>query len=331
MEPVPGTVQQPGWQDYIAPILGGVAGALIGGQDQPDTVSRPFMYPGQEQLGGQFMASAAAEYGLGPQQYYPGQQVASLDPNTVAGQNALLGSTNNMQQLADLSSFGAADLVNGGAGRIGPLQLPDQAGWGIPTGLQDAVTNPIMQRLQEQVLPGIQQSATGQGAFGGTRMMQMQNNAIRDASGQMADSLARANLSARGQDIQQRGQDINAALQGRGQDINQNNIYNQAVGQGLRLIPQSMNNLLAPGNTMMDVGQQRTAYEQALINADMDRFNFNQTAPLDALTRLGERISMRPPPGGVTLQGQDATWLDYLGGAATGVGIINSIFGEDKK
>ena len=259
----------------------------------------------------------------------PGQQVASLDPTTIAGQNAALGVTGNQQQLADLSSFGAADLASGGAGRIGTAQLPGQAGWGIPTGLQDAVTNPIMQRLQEQIMPGIQQNATAQGAFGGTRMQQMQNNAIRDATGAMADSLSRANLQARQQDITQRGQDINATMQGRQQDIQQNNLYNQAVGQGLRLIPQSINNLLAPGNTMMDIGQQRTAYEQALIDADKARFDFNQNAGFDALTRLGNRITMSPPGGGFTRKGRDATWLDYLGGAATGVGIINSIFDKD--
>ena len=49
--------------------------------------------------------------------------------------------------------------------------------------------------------------------------------------------------------------------------------------------------LLAPARTVSAVGSQQGAYNQALINADRERFKFNQEAPETALDRLGSRIT----------------------------------------
>lgn len=307
-------------------FLGAGLGALAGAQDGQDIA--PYFYPGQEELGGFVMNEAMDEYNRGPQQFFPGSQVAALDQNVIDGQNAALGVTGQQQQMADLSAFGAANLIDGGAGRVEGIDLPNQVGFGINPELESAVTNPIMRQLTERTLPSINLNATSQGAFGGTRHQQMMNNAASDATERMADSVARANLQARGQDISQRSTDINAMLQGRSQDINQNNLYNSAVRSGLGAVPSVIRNSLVPAQTQMDIGNQRTGYEQQLINADMNRFNFEQQAPYDQLTRLASRLQLAPPPGGV--QGQQADLSSILGGALWGLNLPN-VFTQDQR
>ena len=49
--------------------------------------------------------------------------------------------------------------------------------------------------------------------------------------------------------------------------------------------------LLAPATTASRVGAQQEAYNQALINAARERFQFGQQAKETALDRLGSRIS----------------------------------------
>ena len=49
--------------------------------------------------------------------------------------------------------------------------------------------------------------------------------------------------------------------------------------------------LLAPARTVSAVGAQQNSYDQALIDADRERFRFQQEAPETALDRLGSRIS----------------------------------------
>lgn len=307
--------------EVAAAVLGGLAGAQ-GSQDAV-TTNTPYMHPGQQEGIVNFLDQAKQQYQAGPQQYYPGQTVAGLDPNVVQGQNSALGTLPVQQQLADAAGYGTGELLMGGAGRIDGFNLPNQVGFGIDQGLENAVMNPIMRQLQEKVLPGLNLAATSQGAFGGTRQAQMMSNAAQDATGRAAEAVAQANLQARGQSISQRGADIQAMLSGRGQDINQNQIYNNAIRSGISSVPGAMEAQLVPSNIMGQVGQARTAYEQSLINADKSRFDFNQQASIDAIDRLGQRMNLVPGGNIQTQQGQDGTWLNMLGGALSGVNLVN--------
>lgn len=298
--------------------LAGLYAGSQNGQDQT-TTQAPYLYPGQGEGIANVINLAGQEYQSGPQEFYPGQQVAGLDPNTIAGQNSALGTTGVQQQLADLGTFGAGDLLQGGAGRIDGFNMPDQVGFGIDQGLENAVMNPIMRQLQERTLPGLDLQATNQGAFGGTRQGQMKANAVGNATGQAADAVARANLQARSQSIGQRSNDVNALLSGRGQDITQNQVYNNAIRSGVSAIPGAMDAQLAPSNIMQQVGGQRQMYEQALIDSDKTRFDFNQQAPIDALTRLQQRMTLNAPGGATqTTQGQQANLMTMLQGGFAG-------------
>lgn len=308
--------------EVAAAVLGGLAGAQ-GSEDQVTTTT-PFMFQGQEEGIVNFLDQSKQQYQAGPQQFYPGGLVAPLDQNVIDSQNAALGTLPGQNQLADLTALGAGDLLGGGAGRIEGFDLPGQVGYGIDPGLENAVMNPIMDRLTNDVLPSLDLQATSQGAFGGTRQAQQKASAASDAVESAADAVARANLEARGQNIGQRGTDIQAMLQGRTQDINQNQIYNNAVRSGVSSLPTAMDALLVPSQVQGQVGQARTAYEQALIDADKSRFDFNQQASIDAIDRLGQRMNLAPSGNIITNQGQDGNWMNILGGALSGVGLVNS-------
>lgn len=308
----------------ISAVLGGVLGGTTDGQDQV-TVTKPYMLPGQEQSLTNFMNTATERYQQGPQQYYPDQTVAGLDPTLIQGQNLALGAVDAQKDMVQGMSDGASQLMSGGA-MIDGFNLPDQIGWGVDQGLAHAVTNPIYRNLEERIMPAMDLQATNQGAFGGTRQAQMKGQAAAQATEQATEALARANLQARQQSIGQRAGDISAQIQGRGQDIQQNQNAMQNIQSGLHYMPSVLQSSLAPGNTMMDIGADRTRYEQQLINADQNRWNFEQQAPDNAIDDLGRRINMQFKGGTTTAEGQDATWMDALGGAATGVSIYNDLF-----
>lgn len=317
--------------DDILQLGAGLAGAWAGSQDQTVTTENlPYLYPGQEQGIADVIDLARQEYLAGPRQYFPARTVAELDPNTVAGQNLALGSTGIQQQLANLGTFSAGELASGGAGRVEGFQLPDQIGYGIDQGLQNAVMNPVMRELENRILPGIELQATSQGAFGGTRQAMMQGQAAANATEQAAEALARANMDARAQNIQQRETDIRSMLEGRSQDINQNQLYNQALQSATRAVPAMMGAQLVPSQTMIDVGKQRQAYEQSLINADMNRWDFEQMAPQDALTLLGQRMTMNFPSGSTGTTINPANAATILGGALTGTQLLNQFLGSNQ-
>ena len=300
-------------------LAGGIAGGVLGAQGTPDqtTTAKPYMFDGQQEGITNFLNASKEQYQQGPQQYYPGQTVAGLDPNTIAGQNQQLGTVNQQQGLANAMTAGVQGQI-AGTPQVGGFQLQDQVGFGIDPGLQSAISNPIMRQLQEKILPSADLQATQQGAFGGSRAQQIKSQAGVDATERIAEVTARANLQARGQSIGQRAGDISAQLSGRGQDINQNQLQAQNQQWGIGAAPAAMQGMMQPGQTMQNIGAQRTAYEQALLNADKASFDFGQQADLDNVDRLGQRMQMTPTGQVSTTQGTPGDWSNILGGALSG-------------
>tara|TARA_Y100000310_G_C20381211_1_gene668208 strand:- start:26 stop:709 length:684 start_codon:yes stop_codon:yes gene_type:complete len=180
--------------------------------------------------------------------------------------------------------------------------------------------NPVFDQLTEQIIPGIHTSATAQGAFGGSRMQQQKADAVEQATEAATDALIRGNLQARQQSIGQRAGDISANLSQRGQNIEQNRLYNNTVLNGINAATVAGNQLQAPGNLMTDIGNSRTAYDQLLLNDDVNRWNFNQSAPAQS---IGNLFSWNAGvPATLNEQGQAGTaggdWLDILKGAIVG-------------
>lgn len=74
---------------------------------------------------------------------------------------------------------------------------------------------------------------------------------------------------------------------------------------------------------LAQAGQATDAYQQALIDADKARFDFNQTSPWDTLQRYQSAISGNYGSLQSTPYFQANPYLNALGGAATGLGLYN--------
>jgi hypothetical protein len=162
-------------------------------------------------------------------------------------------------------------------------------------------------------------------------MQQQKADATTQATKAATDAMIQGNLQARGQSIGQRAGDISANLQGRGQDVQQNALQNQAVASGINGMGTAMNQLAAPGQLQSQIGTQRTAYEQARLDADVDRFNFNQDAPGTALDDLTARLQGITPRSGQVVEGQGGDWMDAIAGGLGGINAWNQISGTGAK
>ena len=301
-------------------VWAGILGAFST-QDGQDSVTKPYFTQGAEQGLAEANQAAREDFYQGPDQYYQGQKVAGLDPNTIAGQNNQLSQIDRMNQLATQGGQSALTLAQGGVAPVEGFQLEDQIGFGLPEEYQQAIMNPIMKQLTEKTIPGLHQAATASGAFGGTRMQQQK----ADAATQATDALIRGNLQARQQSIGQRAGDISALLSGRGQDIQQGQIANQAMQAGMNGIAGVQQNLLAPGSAQTQIGNARQAYEQLLRDADFNQWNWQNTENNNWINRLYDRMRGGMTQGTVQ-EGFNATPMDYFNNFQSGATLYNNIF-----
>lgn len=159
-----------------------------------------------------------------------------------------------------------------------------------PTSAQSRATiDPFVAQLQGQILPGIGSQAIQQGAFGGDRQRIQEQGAVTATT----DAATKAYLQ------------------------NQQNAMQNLAGV--------QSGLLRPASTVSEIGAQQEAYQQALINSDLDRFRFEQEAPQTALDRLASRItginlgnisnsaSQRSGGGGIDLGGAAGLGLAAAG------------------
>ncbi len=118
-----------------------------------------------------------------------------------------------------------------------------------------AVMAPAIAKLQSEILPGIGSRAIQQGAFGGDRQRVQEQSAAEATAGAATEALLRNQLA------------------------------------GMSALGSAQQGLLAPATTASQVGAQQERYNQALINAARERFQFGQQAPETALDRLGSRVA----------------------------------------
>lgn len=302
-------------------IASGILGAISGVNGTSDSVVTPTYLPGQKNALIDAIAAARSQFGQGPMSYYPNGTVAEPNAWIKQGWADQMGSTDNLQKMANASAIGALSLAGGGD-KVGGFQLPDQIGFGIPEEYQNAIMSPIMRQLNEQIIPGIHTAATAQGAFGGSRMQQQKADAATQATEAATDAMIRGNLDARQQSIGQRAGDISAQLSGRGQDITQNKYIMDNRANGINAIGTAMNQQLAPGQVMTDVGYQRQKFDQQLLDADVNRFNWNRDERINYIDRLFNRMN-GSATGTTTQQGQNGSWLDGLIGFMSGSNMWN--------
>lgn len=232
-------------------------------------------------------------YGQGAPNYYPGQEVAPFAPETEAAlqwqsQRALTGSPLTASAQNQLTQTMNGDYLAGNNPYL--------------TNAFNAAAAPVMRNFNENVLPGV----TSQFASSGRTNSGLHQNAINSATQGLNDSLT--NMAG------------NMAYQNySGERENQM--------RGMLFAPQLAQQDYYDINQLGAVGSIREQQLQNLINADVERYNYNTNAPW---TRTQDYIqTLAGAPGGSqTTIGEtpgQSPFSSMLGTAASGLGILSML------
>lgn len=295
---------------------------------------------GLDQLGQTGAGSVGSMAGLG-QSAAAGGGGAALDAignlnSTAAG---ILGQGGNLSQFGLGGSLqGMNQLLAAGDPSSNPF---------FQQAMQSAI-RPVTEQFTEQVLPGIKSGAMQAGQLGGSRQGIAEGIASRGYLDTIGDITANMGSQAYGQGLQavQAGAGIGQGLLGQG-----GNLYGlgmsglqgagqlgsglfgtglEGLGRAAALAPTAQQGLLAGGQLQEQIGQQRTADEQAQIDAAMQKWNYEQMLPY---SQLSDYLSiLAGAPGGTTSAYNSGTGgggqnrlLSGLGGAASGYGLATGL------
>ena len=196
-------------------------------------------------------------YNMGTPNYYPGETVAGFDPAQKAAQQATLGYTMG-PRAASQQMAAEGSLIQGLSGQIDPNAYNPMA---------NALTQQVMGNLKGNILPGLRQQTMTYQPGVGSRGNLVQNKAIANAV-QQGLTKPMADLYT--------------------------NAYNQAQQRAVQsgqLYPSIMSAPLSMYGAMSGVGQQRQGMRQRQMDADMARYQYEATAPQQALANYMKSIS----------------------------------------
>ena len=263
--------------------------------------------------------------------YYEGKTLAGFDPAQTAAQQATLGYTMGpraagMQRGAEGAL--ASTLARGGqaatygAGLAGPLsqdkfsqltpfqqgQYADLMAGKVDLGATspfastaNALEQQVMGRLKGNILPGLRQQQVQYQPGGSSRAALAQNKAITGAVQQgltkpMADMYSQAYQQAQAQRLPAAQMGLGAQQFGMGYGLQGLGAQQASMGQ----YPSIMGAPLGMYKAMGDVGAARRGLSQSVIDRDMQRYNYEQMAPYNALNQYMNTISGNY--GGTTTQ-----------------------------
>ena len=205
-------------------------------------------------------------YNRGAPEYYPGETLAGFDPMEKASQQATIGYAMG-PRAAGQQAAAEASLVQGLSGKIDPSAYNPMV---------NALSSNVMSNLQGKILPGIRQQQVMYQPGGSSRGALEQNKAVTNAVTQgMTKPLADMYTNA----------------------------YTQAQNRALQsgqLYPSIMAAPLNMYGAMGDVGAQKRAMTQAVIDRDMDRYQYQATAPQQQLANYMKMVTGNY--GGTTIQ-----------------------------
>jgi hypothetical protein len=268
--------------------------------------------------------------------YYPGETVAGFDPLQTRAQEEAISYA--LGPRAQTQQAGAEEaLLRGLGGQTGftPEQTADLLAGNVRTGagtpyqaMADALSGDVVNRLQGSVLPGIRQQQVMYQPGGSSRAALEQNKAVTSAVKQglttpLAQMYSNAYQTAQGMRLPAAQQRINQ----------------QATAMGM--YPSIMSAPLSMYGAIGDIGAQRRALTQATMDADMARYQYQATAPQQALANYmnaiqgnygGQSYQTSPGPSALDQAGQI---LGIAGSAAALAGsdrrIKNNIVPEGSK
>ncbi len=192
-------------------------------------------------------------------EFFPGSLTAPLTQDETGAQNVArttaTGSIPGLLRQGNLA-FGKA--------LQGPetiLQTPAAQNAG------NAFIEPIFRNLIEKVLPNIRGGAISVGQAGGSRQSIAENQAIRTGVGEAGSALDRFF-----------GGLLESSITARSNAINQ--------------VPSITQAQLLPADVLSAVGGQNRAFNQAQIDEDVQRFNFGQNIPFQALREFSNLVTL---------------------------------------
>ncbi len=236
------------------------------GSQQTQTTYLP---PEQQTNANMLMQGARDFYNTGGPQFFPGQTYAGATGNELAARNMARGYSTGV------GSALVGDTVAGDRFWLNPDNIynPSQ----IPgfQNAQDSVTRQVTENLQRNILPSVRSNAISTGSLGGSRQGISEGLAIGETNKTLADTLAGMNMQA-----------YNSGL----------SMYNSAANRA----PQTYNLGLQPANTLGLIGGQERADEQQAIDANIQRFNFDQMRPLLNLQAFQSLTGTQGQYGGTT-------------------------------
>ena len=265
-----------------------------GENDQATTVTKAEPWkPVQPYLEGA-MRDANSLYARGAPQYYPNQQVAPMSSYTrnsydAMAQRAMAGSpVTNAAQQHLTNTLGGGYL---------------SAGNPYFQGAVNAATRPMVNAFNDQVMPGLDSNFSSAGRYG---------------SG--AHALASSDAGAQ---LQQQIGDVSSqmAYQNYG-DERQRQV--QAMMFAPDMAAQDYKDILA----LQSAGQGYDQYNQNLINADMQKYDYNMNAPYNWLANYVGILGGVPGPSSTqTATTPRPSTMEQVGGALLGTaGTAASIF-----
>lgn len=276
------------WLKLAAAVAGPVAGALLGKKQGGKQTTITKLPDNQQRNVDLLMQGAEDLYKQGGPKYYEGNTVAprsadTLTANEMARQFAL-GSGTDMANRAIASNnawLNPEMLTN-------PNMIPGYSG------VADDLSRRARISLTEDMLPSIRSSGVLAGGYGDTKNQNAQALAV-----------ARANEALQGQ------------LSGLGLDT-----WSRAAGlqqQAIQMAPMLMSLGMQPAQIMQLIGAGNEAYDQRLIDAAREKWNFEQTRPYSNLEFFKQMTGRAGDYGGTnvtTTQGPSNT----LTGAMQGLG-----------
>lgn len=280
----------------------------------------PSWYQGQLYAGMNPMQQAAA---TGAGQYAIGQGMG-LSQGMINDSRAYLGQTGNFLNTANrMANFNPADptsqnIYNAGQYANNPYL----------NGAIDAASRDVTRNLTEDVLPGINRSATGTGNTNSTRTGIAEGIALRGAQDRIGDiaSTIRADAYNSGLNLSEQGRQANmqGMLSGQGQGLD---ALNTAIGRGMDMRNQGMQSTINMFDVLGKSGDQYQQDAQGYADANYTRWKGQYDQPWDLLSRYMGAVggtnwgsttnSSTEQPGG----GWMGAIQGGLGGATAGLGL----------
>lgn len=246
-----------------------------GGQQAAGTQTT-YLPPEQQTNVDLLMKGARDFLASGGPQYYQGSTVAGVDPLQTQGRAQQVDYANNVgRQLA-------GDVVANDRFWLNPNNIFNPSNIPGFAEAQRGLTQNVTRNFTESIMPELTGTAAAGGALGSSRAGLTSALAATRTNEALAQQLAQMNMDAYSQGLQ---------------------MNNAAAARA----PQTMMVGAAPGAMLESVGAQNRADQQQQINADMDRWNYEQLRPLNVLQAFQQLTGTAGQYGGTVSSNQQQT------------------------